>query len=116
MTETFILDAVRTPFGRFAGGLSQVQAAESSAEVPTEAAAAEALTNADCFECHTDPTLTRTVQGRSVALRPLVQETFEASVHGALNCVDCHTAITELVHEGPLPPAQCADGRRDCLR
>jgi len=76
--------------------LAPAQAAEAEGDVAD--AGAEALTNADCFECHLDPTLTRTVQGQSVALAPLVRETFEASVHGALNCVDCHAAITELVH------------------
>jgi cytochrome b subunit of formate dehydrogenase len=34
-------------------------------------------------------------------------------VHGTLNCVDCHTAVTDLDHEGPLPPAQCVDCHND---
>jgi len=89
------------------------QAAEPDNNPAVEETAPEVITNADCIDCHQDATLTRTVQGRTVPLAPLVLEIFEASVHGALNCVDCHTGVTELVHESPLPPAQCADCHAD---
>jgi hypothetical protein len=85
----------------------------AEAEAALEDADLEVLTNADCLECHQDPALTRTLRGQSIALTPLVPETFDASVHGALSCVDCHSGVTELVHEGPLPPAQCADCHPD---
>jgi cytochrome b subunit of formate dehydrogenase len=93
--------------------LGQVRAADADGETAAEDAALEVLSNADCLDCHQDPTLTRTVQGESILLTPLVAETFDSSVHGALSCVDCHASITELVHEGPLPPAQCADCHAD---
>ena len=33
---------------------------------------------------------------------------FRKSVHGKLNCVDCHAGITETPHPSKLPPPQCA--------
>jgi cytochrome b subunit of formate dehydrogenase len=98
--------------GLWLGGVATLPAAEPAQAAPTAAAAApevEALTNADCLECHTDPKLTRQVQGRPVALTAIQTNLFERSVHGSLSCVDCHTGVKELVHEGKLPPAQCVD-------
>jgi cytochrome b subunit of formate dehydrogenase len=34
-------------------------------------------------------------------------EVFAKSVHGKLNCVDCHATLTETPHASKLPPAQC---------
>lgn len=40
-----------------------------------------------------------------VGVRP---ELFAKSVHGKLNCVDCHNTLKETPHDSKLPPAQCA--------
>ncbi len=72
------------------------------------AAEAVVLASADCLECHTDPTLTRTVDGRNVALAVIQTNLFTRSVHGALDCIDCHTDIKDLPHADNLGPAQCA--------
>lgn len=69
--------------------------------------AKEIVTNADCLECHLDPTLTKNVNGNEVPLPVFSTNAFAASVHAKLNCVDCHTGITEMVHESHPPPAQC---------
>ncbi|MDE3084507.1 MAG: cytochrome c3 family protein, partial [Verrucomicrobiota bacterium] len=35
-------------------------------------------------------------------------EQFTKSVHGKLNCTDCHASISDIPHDSKLPPAQCA--------
>jgi formate dehydrogenase gamma subunit len=65
----------------------------------------EAFTNSDCLECHLDPATTWTVNGKTVAII-FPTNAFQSSVHARLDCVDCHTTITNLVHD-PLPPPDC---------
>jgi cytochrome b subunit of formate dehydrogenase len=85
------------------GATGLLQAAE-----PTPASAEpERFSNSDCLECHTDPKLTRKLQGKEVLLAPFQTNLFQKSIHAKLACVDCHTGVKELVHEGNLPPAQC---------
>ncbi|HHY85791.1 MAG TPA: hypothetical protein GYA07_09735 [Verrucomicrobia bacterium] len=76
------------------------------------ASAAESFSNADCLLCHSDPSTTRTVNGQEVPLL-FPTNSFAASVHSGLNCVDCHEGITELVHENDLPPANCSSCHED---
>ena len=70
-------------------------------------AAPEVFPNADCLDCHNDPSNTRTVNGKSVPLELFTTNRFEKSVHANLNCVDCHVGIKDLVHESKLPPPNC---------
>jgi len=65
------------------------------------------LSNDDCLGCHSDTTLTR-ADGRSVAVDP---EKFAASIHGGLECVNCHVdlaGVTELPHPEKLARVDCA--------
>ncbi len=67
----------------------------------------DSFANDDCLTCHTDPTTTRTVNGKTVAL--LVDTNrFPASIHGTLRCTDCHVGIKDINHESKLPKPQCA--------
>jgi len=70
------------------------------------ARAAEVFKNADCLDCHLDPTTTRKVDGKIVALI-FPTNAFTKSIHAKLNCVDCHEGIKDLVHESKLPPPNC---------
>jgi cytochrome b subunit of formate dehydrogenase len=67
---------------------------------------AAGFNNTDCLDCHLDPTTTRTVQGKTVALL-FPTNTFARSVHAKLYCIDCHQGIKDLVHESKLPPPNC---------
>ncbi len=69
-------------------------------------APAEVFKNSDCLDCHLDPTTTRKVDGKIVALL-FPTNAFNQSVHAKLNCVDCHAGIKDLVHENKLPPPNC---------
>ncbi len=61
--------------------------------------------NEDCLACHGDSSLKRD-DGRSVAIDA---SHFHASVHGPLQCVDCHAdlAKAELPHPAALARVQC---------
>ena len=65
-----------------------------------------AVPNSECMDCHEAEFKPRKkgMQPEWIGVRP---EVFAKSVHGKLNCVDCHTAITGLEHPSKLPPAQC---------
>jgi cytochrome b subunit of formate dehydrogenase len=79
--------------------------------VPTAWAATntvEKFSSADCLDCHTDPHNTRIVNGEKVALALFPTNGFKKSVHSALDCIDCHDGIKELVHDKNIPPPNCA--------
>ncbi len=52
-----------------------------------------------CLSCHEDPTMARTLASGETQSLAVDRGRFLASVHGPrLNCVDCHTAITDIPH------------------
>jgi len=73
----------------------------------TSFVAAETFSNQDCLDCHTDPTTSRMVNGKSVPIAVFPTNTFKASIHGKLNCVDCHRGFKDLVHEAHPPAPRC---------
>ncbi len=54
--------------GAGVGPARSAEAAPEEESPAAEAPAARTFTNADCLDCHTDPTLTKTRQGREVPL------------------------------------------------
>ncbi len=94
--------------------------AESAATAPLSAASglpgpvatvavatkpAPVIANKECMECH-EAELQNVKKGQPpvwVGVRP---ELFAKSVHGKLNCVDCHADITDTSHS-KVAPAQC---------
>jgi formate dehydrogenase gamma subunit len=69
------------------------------------ASAGEKFANSDCLECHLDTNTTWIVNGKTVSF-VFPTNAFLMSVHPRLACVDCHTGITNLLHD-PLPPPDC---------
>jgi cytochrome b subunit of formate dehydrogenase len=69
--------------------------------------AAEKLKNADCLDCHTDPSNKRTVNGHAEAMALFPTNGFARSVHSELDCIDCHDGIKEMVHDKNVPPPNC---------
>jgi cytochrome b subunit of formate dehydrogenase len=94
----FLLTAL---FGLLASGLPLTSAQEEPLR--------EIIANEDCLECHIDSSLTRTRNGKEVPMPAFDAALFERSVHAKLACVDCHSGITDMVHESNPPPAQCVD-------
>ncbi len=75
----------------------------------------EPVPNSECLDCHEAEFVPRK-KGQEpewVGVRP---ELFAKSVHGKLNCVDCHAAITEPDHPSKLPPAQCGTCHADAVK
>jgi predicted CXXCH cytochrome family protein len=73
-------------------------------------ARAETLTNQSCLDCHekTPPEKQDKDTESNPAIEILRAGPFAASVHGKLQCVDCHVGIKDIPHDEKLPPAQCA--------
>ena len=76
--------------------------------LPTLVLAADKLKNADCLDCHTDPSNKRTVNGHAEAMALFPTNGFAKSVHSSLDCIDCHDGIKEMVHDKNVPPPNCA--------
>ncbi len=91
------------------------QTEPATAEVDAAAPAAPTFTNADCLDCHTDPTLTKTVGNREVPLPAFETNRFERSVHGVLLCTDCHAGVKP-DHDPGVGPASCGDCHEDAAR
>lgn len=74
-----------------------------------------AVPNSDCMDCHEAEFKPRKKGGTPewIGVRP---EIYAQSVHGQLNCVDCHNTIKEAEHEPSLPPAQCASCHADVAK
>ena len=74
--------------------------------VETLPAPASQIQNSDCLACHSDASLTASVQGKTVSLY-IPDKTFQQSVHGVLNCTDCHTDIKSIPHEPVRSAPSC---------
>jgi cytochrome b subunit of formate dehydrogenase len=86
-------------------GMSFAEAAEPAALAP--AVKKPAVPNSECMDCHEAEFKPRK-KGEApiwIGVRP---DVFGKSVHGKLNCVDCHATIKEAPHDSKLAPAQCA--------
>ena len=73
-----------------------------------------ALTTSDCFDCHSDDTLTKTVQGREVSLY-VDEGIYGESIHGDLDCTDCHEELADAEdeHDETLDKVVCANCHDD---
>ncbi len=66
--------------------------------------------NEDCLACHGQRDFTTERKGRTVPLY-VPERAFGGSVHGSLQCVNCHSALAgkELPHEAPVAKVSCGD-------
>ena len=77
-------------------------------------AAAKAIPNADCMDCHGDKSAVMTNALKQVVSIFTDTNAFKVSVHGDLKCVECHTDIKDLPHdEIKLKPVDCAACHED---
>lgn len=75
-----------------------------------------AQTNAECFECHSDPELTTEPDsaGKTISLY-VDEEVFGESVHGGFECIDCHSDIEDAIHGDDLQKVNCGDCHGDAM-
>ncbi|HVS52851.1 MAG TPA: cytochrome b/b6 domain-containing protein [Opitutaceae bacterium] len=93
--------------GRAAEPAIAATAAATAAAPAIASAAKPVVANSDCMDCHEAEFKPRK-KGQApewIGVRP---EVFAKSVHGKLNCVDCHNSIKDAQHPAKLPPPQCA--------
>ena len=98
-----------TPAGKFL-----IQTLALSLFVGAVAAHAEhKATDKDCFACHSNPAMSRQVNGRPVSLY-INEEKLKHSVHGDLfTCVDCHKSANDPANKNLRRPATCVDCHAD---
>lgn len=62
----------------------------------------------DCLECHSDPSLTGTRNGRAISVF-VDEKKLKTSVHSDLDCIGCHADLEgkELPHDENVAPVQC---------
>jgi cytochrome b subunit of formate dehydrogenase len=88
------------------GGLAAAETPAVKTEAPI-AKAPPAVANSECLDCHEAEFKARK-KGQPKEWVGVKPENFAKSVHGKLNCVDCHAGIGESPHPAKVPPAQCA--------
>ncbi len=67
----------------------------------------------DCLVCHSDPTLTKDVNGKQVSLR-VDPDKMKHSIHGSMfSCVDCHKDVKTSPHDATPAKVTCAGCHAD---
>ena len=76
--------------------------------------AATGPTSDDCLACHSDKSLTTKRGGRTVSLF-VDQKKFAGSIHGSLQCTNCHADLDgkDLPHSTPLAKVNCGSCHSD---
>ncbi len=77
--------------------------------------AVSAVTNQECMGCHGEKGLTTSGPGKTERSLFTDEKTFANSVHGALNCVQCHE-IKEVPHEAKVKTVACASCHKDAYK
>jgi formate dehydrogenase gamma subunit len=70
----------------------------------------------DCMECHADNEMTGTVNDTLEISVYVDLETYKQSIHGDLDCVDCHSSVKDVDHEEELPQVVCAECHEDAQK
>ena len=77
------------------------------------ASAEQKLKDSDCLACHSDPTLTNQVDGKTISLH-VDADKLKHSIHGGMfTCVDCHTDVKSLIHEATPKKIVCSQCHAD---
>lgn len=72
--------------------------------------------NSDCMQCHSDKELTGLNADSTEVPMYVDQAEFKASIHGDLDCVDCHQdlqGVEEFPHNEDLEPVSCENCHED---
>ena len=72
-----------------------------------------AQTIEECMDCHSDEELTKSIDDSTEISLFVDLERYEGSIHGGMECIDCHTSIQDVDHEPELSPVKCADCHED---
>ncbi len=72
--------------------------------------------SAQCFMCHGDSSFTKSEAGGQEISLYVDSAVFANSVHGMLDCKDCHTGVDSLPHGADLPPVVCGNCHDDAAK
>ena len=67
----------------------------------------------DCMDCHSDEEMTKEINDSTEISLFVDLEKYQNSIHGDMECVDCHSTIEDADHEENLPTVSCAECHDD---
>jgi len=67
----------------------------------------------DCMDCHDDKELTKEINDSTEVSLFVDLKSYQKSIHGDMDCIDCHSTIEDADHEEDLPEVNCADCHDD---
>ena len=67
----------------------------------------------DCMDCHSDEEMTGFINDTVEVSMYVDLEKFQKSIHGDMECIDCHSSIEDVDHDEDLPLVVCADCHDD---
>ena len=70
----------------------------------------------DCMDCHSDEELTKELNDSTEVSLFVDFENYQSSIHGDLECIDCHSSIEDVDHDPELPNVSCADCHDECTQ
>ena len=80
------------------------------------ARAAQKPTDKDCLTCHSDPSMTKDINGKKISLY-VDPDKLQHSIHGGMfTCVDCHKDVTESPHQAEPKTITCAQCHADAQK
>ncbi len=76
-----------------------------------------AQSNGDCLDCHDDPELTMTKDGKEILL-DVNPKRFSASAHKEVTCIECHVGFDpdEEPHKEVITPVDCASCHEEAAK
>ncbi len=63
----------------------------------------------ECMDCHNDEDMTKTVHDSLEVSLYVDPEIYQKSIHGDMECIDCHSTIEDVDHAEDLPDVNCAE-------
>ncbi len=63
--------------------------------------------DSECFFCHGEPDLTKTLDDGRVVSLYIDKETYDAGIHEPNGCISCHADIVDIPHAEDLEPVDC---------
>ena len=67
----------------------------------------------ECMDCHGDKDFSKSINDSLELSLYIDLNAYQRSVHGEMECVDCHSSIKDVEHEEDLPNVNCADCHED---
>lgn len=67
----------------------------------------------ECMDCHSDEEMTGYIKDTVEVSMYVDLEKYQNSIHGDMECIDCHSSIDDVDHDEELPKVVCAECHED---